>query len=92
MRLDTDKRKPAKCFKSNVTHLNIILSISHLKSAECTIVRRVYAFASLEARNVTWLRCRSAASFEFAITSFVGQKITDEKYECQFNFVDTSQT
>ena len=59
--------------------------LPHLKSAECTKVRRVYTFASLEARYVTRLRRRNAASFEFAITSFIGQKITDEKYECRFD-------
>ena len=69
-------------FKQIKKHLNIVLSISHLKSAECTKVRCVYAFASLEARYVTRLYRRNAASFEFAITSFVGQKITDEKYAC----------
>ena len=60
----------------------MILSISHLGSAECAKVRRVYAFASLEARYVTRLRRQNAASFEFAIISFLGQKITDEKYAC----------
>ena len=63
-------------------HLNIILSISHLGSAECTKVWRVHAFASLEARYVTQLRRRNAASFEIAIRSFLRQKITDEKYAC----------
>ena len=57
-------------------HLNIILSISHLESAECTKVRRVYAFASLEARYVTQLRS------DLQLYQFVGQKITDEKYAC----------
>ena len=55
-------------------HLNIILSISHLESAECTKVRRVYAFATLEARYVTQLRCQNAASFRFAITSVCGSE------------------
>ena len=63
-------------------HLNIILSISHLKSAECTKVRCVSDFVSLEACYIMRLRRRNAVSFEFAITSFVGQKITDEKYAC----------
>ena len=66
--------------------------LSHLKSAECTKVRRVYAFVSLEARYVTRLRRRNAASFEFAITSFIGQKITDEKYARRFDFKNTSRT
>ena len=55
-------------------HLNIILSISHLKSAECTKVRRVYAFASLKAQYITQLLCRNAASFRFAITSVCGSE------------------
>ena len=66
--------------------------LSHLKSAKCTKVRRVYTFACLEARYVTRLRRRNAAPFEFAITSFIGQKITDEKYECRFDFKNMSRT
>ena len=73
-------------------HLNVTLSNSHLKNAKCTKVRRVYSFASLEARYITRLRRRNAVSFEFAITSFIGQKITDEKYECRFDFKKTSRT
>ena len=34
--------------------------LSHLKSAECPKVRRVYSFAILEARYVTRLRRRNA--------------------------------
>ena len=57
-------------------YLNVTLSNSHLKSAKCTKVRRMYSFVSLEARFVTRLRRQNAVSFEFAITSFIGQKIS----------------
>ena len=67
-------------------HLNVILSISHLKSTECTKLRRVYTFASLVARYVTRLRYRNAMSFKFAITSFCRSENYWWKYKYKFEF------
>ena len=66
----------------------MIHSISYLKSANCTKLRRVYAFASLVARYVTRLRCWNAASFEFAITSFCRSENYRWEYEYKFSFLE----
>ena len=63
-------------------HLNVILSISHLKSAECTKVRRVYAFASLEVATSRSCVVETLRRSDLQLHQFVGQKISGDEYAC----------